>query len=181
MPTQPNSKSTSSVFDLKADLCDLVRKRKALTDNLAALERQIYLFEGSYLDDTAPYGNIINGWDRYLLSAGVTTNSVSSNNNNLLAAPTRTSGDKRVRKFRDSDRLFSRSSVTSIASLNAQNDAPNAHNDGSVSGQLIADPYGGAAADVLSNGQSTPQFPRTSKIFPPYGAGPTGKKKKKLR
>lgn len=62
------------------------------------------------MDDTAPYGNIIKGWDRYLMSAG---SNPGSGTNPL--GPNRVAGDKRVRKFRDSDRLFSRSSVTSIA------------------------------------------------------------------
>ena len=92
--TTPNPSSSSSL-DPKIALEEAIKKKREIERNLMDIEKQIYNFEGSYLEDTAIYGNVVKGWERYLTLKTATAADLS-----------------KLRKFKDSDRLFSHSSVT---------------------------------------------------------------------
>jgi len=70
---------------------------------LSNLEKQIHALEGTYLQNTRNLGNILVGWDSYLSA--------------------RSGALKRPSKFKESDRLFSLSSVSSFKSLGGEKEA----------------------------------------------------------
>lgn len=72
----------------------LLHRKEQLEQDLRNVEKQIYDLEGSYLEETGNYGNILQGWSGFM----------AIHPKNYQSAP------KRVK---ESDRAFSLSSVTS--------------------------------------------------------------------
>eukprot|EP00039_Didymoeca_costata_P019484 m.337709 g.337709 ORF g.337709 m.337709 type:complete len:142 (-) comp18213_c1_seq1:866-1291(-) len=87
------SKDDKSAAVLELKLKAALEKEHELQEQLEDLEADIYKVEDKYLTDTQAWGHIFRGWEGYT--------STKSN-----------TGDRRVRKFKDSERLFSLSSCT---------------------------------------------------------------------
>ena len=107
---------------LRAQLKEGMEHKRQTDHDLTDLESQIYLYEGSYLNNTAMSGgNVIRGFDSYL-KAGSTPASVSRSSSQTI------SGD---------DRMFSTSSATYQRSLALKVNEPAAEkaDDAKISSQ----------------------------------------------
>jgi len=77
------------------DVAKIQEKKAALEEELRRTEKQIYDLEGEYLEETLKDGNILRGWDGY------------------LGKQASSGAIRRINRFREADRMFSASSVTS--------------------------------------------------------------------
>ncbi|KAI8329605.1 histone acetyltransferase subunit NuA4-domain-containing protein [Choanephora cucurbitarum] len=117
-PAEPPQVTRQKYEEAKHELQALLARKKQVDTNLINLEHSIYLFEGSYLEDTQQNGNIIRGFDGYLTNRP----------------------DRRRPKFTELDRLFSLSSSTYQKALaqKEEKDQDSSQDDRSVGGSISA-------------------------------------------
>lgn len=82
-----------------SDLAAVLDRKAGLEEELIRTERQIFELEGEYLQETVKDGNILRGWDGY------------------LGTQASSGAIRRINRFREADRMFSASSVTSGQTL----------------------------------------------------------------
>jgi chromatin modification-related protein EAF6 len=86
-------KSLKNTGKISDEMEELINKKIQLEQDLANLERQIYNLETSYLENSSPMGNLVQGWNE---------------------TPSRSTANSQRKQVVDEDRLFSLSSATSV-------------------------------------------------------------------
>ncbi|KAJ9086349.1 Chromatin modification- protein meaf6 [Entomophthora muscae] len=96
------SKRESLISDIlqdEAELQKLLAKKDDLVNTLQELDAKIYRLETNYLDDTRLTGNVVKGFDQYMVEPSATTNNPNQH------------GLKRPMPIEPSERIFSNSSA----------------------------------------------------------------------
>jgi chromatin modification-related protein EAF6 len=113
---------------------DLADQKHKIDQELAEMEAHIYELETSYLTNSQSFGNIVKGYEQLMSQKGT----------QLSAAPARKPGSK---GFKDSERVFTLSSVTSKLQMKAEEEE-----EGKVAGKYssaIKRKSKGSKADLL--------------------------------
>jgi hypothetical protein len=96
-------KKSVSSNSVSPEVQALLRGKKDLESKLRKVEIQIYELETSYLEESWHFGNVVRGWDNVLKYRGDAE-----------------TGQRPTRKLRQSDRIFSSSSLSSPDNVSKQ-------------------------------------------------------------
>jgi hypothetical protein len=91
------SAQTPELASARQELEQLLERKAYVDGQLAQMEAQLYDLEGAYLEETATTGNVVTGFHGYLAGGG---------------APVGRPPANRKPRFKETDRIFSRSSAT---------------------------------------------------------------------
>lgn len=98
---------------LRRDLRDTLQKKRMIDRNMAAIEDSIYRQETAYLEETSAAGNIVKGFDNYIKASAVSSSANSAGGTiSGSAAGGGVGASRRKAAVSDSDRVFSKSSVS---------------------------------------------------------------------
>ncbi|OAL39305.1 hypothetical protein AYO20_01175 [Fonsecaea nubica] len=113
-PTAGNDRPGLPYYEkLRRDLRDTLQKKRLLDRNLAVIEDQIYRQETAYLEETAIAGNIVKGFDNYIKASAVSAAASSAGGTVSGSAVGGGLGaGRRKAVVNDTDRIFSKSSVS---------------------------------------------------------------------
>ncbi|EXJ81095.1 hypothetical protein A1O3_07383 [Capronia epimyces CBS 606.96] len=126
---------------LRRDLRDTIQKKRLLDRNMAAIEDQIYRQETAYLEETSVAGNIVKGFDNYIKASAVSSSANSAGGTvSGSAVGGGVGAGRRKAVVNDSDRIFSRSSVSYLRDSDSPSSATSTPNHaGTPTGSFTAE------------------------------------------